>query len=228
MNELNDRYHAAIKELYRAKDFFLERFCDEERVRNANVFITIQSSNKRNNLGHFWANRWDADTSKDATEKVIYHEININADQLNRPTEDILSTLLHELAHLYNNVMGIEDCNAAQYHNKQFKGTAQMFGLNVDKFPGRGWALTSLNEEGYAAIAALEPDRSALSICRIPAEKIQKENPYITITLKKEEWEDIINDELDKRGLEKPKDLIIQLLENLPMEESEEDEQPKN
>lgn len=75
--------------------------------------------------------------------------------------------------------------------------------------------MTSLNEEGYAAIAALEPDRSALSICRIPAEKFQKENPYITITLKKEEWEDIIQSELDKRGLEKPKELIVQLLENL-------------
>lgn len=215
MNELNDRYHAAIKELYRAKDFFLNRFCDEEMVKNANVFITIQSSNKKNNLGHFWANRWDADTSKDATEKVIYHEININADQLNRPVEDILSTLLHELAHLYNNVLHIEDCNAAQYHNKHFKKTAEKFGLIVDKFPGRGWALTSLNEDGYAAIAALEPDRSALSICRIAPEKAPKENPNITITLKKEDWEEIIEAELEKRELSKPKELIIQLLEEL-------------
>lgn len=215
MNELNDRYHAAIKELYRAKDFFLERFCDEQRVKDAKVFITIQTSNKKNNLGHFWANRWDGDTTKDATEKEIYHEININADRLNRSVEDICETLLHELSHLYNNVLGIDDCNAAQYHNKNFKSAAQMFGLNVDKFPGRGWALTSLSEEGHSAIAALEPDRAALSICRIPAEKVQKENPYITITLKKEDWEDIIQDELEKRGMEKPKELIVKLLEEL-------------
>ena len=223
MNELTDKYAKAISELYRAKDFFLERFCDEQRVKDAKVFITIQSSNKKGNLGHFWANRWDADTTKDATEKEIYHEININAERMNRPVEDVCETLLHELSHLYNNVLGIEDCNAAQYHNKQFKGTAQMFGLNVDKFPGRGWALTSLNEDGYAAIAALNPDREALSICRIPAEKIQKDNPYITITLKKEEWEDIIEAELDKRGLEKPKELIIQLLENCSREEDLDD-----
>lgn len=213
MDNINEKYHNAVKELYRAKDFFLERFCDEQRVKDAKVFITIQSSNKKNNLGHFWANRWDSDTTKDATEKEIYHEININAERMNRPVEDVFETLLHELAHLYNNVLGIEDCNAAQYHNKHFKTAAQKFGLIVDKFPGRGWALTSLDEEGYAAIAALEPDRSALSICRIPAEKVQKENPYITITLKKEEWEDIIEAELDKRGLEKPKELIVQLLE---------------
>ena len=184
-------------------------------MKDAKVFITIQSSNKKNNLGHFWANRWDSDTTKDATEKEIYHEININADRMNMGVEEICHTLLHECAHLYNNVMGIEDCNAAQYHNKQFKGTAQMFGLNVDKYPGRGWALTSLNEDGYAAIAALEPDRSALSICRIASVKEPKENPNITITLKKEEWEEIIEAELDKRGLDKPKELIIQLLEEL-------------
>ena len=212
---LNDKYHTAIKELYRAKDFFLDRFCDEQKVKDANVFITIQASNKKNNLGHFWANRWDADTAKDGSEKVIYHEININADKMNMPVEEILHTLLHELAHLYNNILNIEDCNAAQYHNKNFKTTAQKFGLNVDKYPGRGWALTSLNEEGYSAIAAFNPDKSALSICRIAPEKALKDNPNITITLKKEDWEDIIEAELDKRGLSKPKELIIQLLEKL-------------
>lgn len=215
MNELTDKYAKAIAELYRAKDFFLERFCDEDRVKEAKVFITIQSSNKKNNLGHFWANRWDADTTKDATEKEIYHEININADAMHMGADEIFHTLLHELAHLYNNVLHIEDCNAAQYHNKEFKKTAEKFGLNVDKYPGRGWALTSLNEDGYAAIAALEPDKSALSICRIAPEKAPKENPNITITLKKEDWEEIIEAELEKRELSKPKELIIQLLEEL-------------
>ena len=218
MNTINEKYYSAVKELYRAKDFFLDRFCDEDRVKDAKVFITIQSSNKKNNLGHFWANRWDADTTKDATEKEIYHEININAEQMNRPVEDVLETLLHECAHLYNNVLNIEDCNAAQYHNKHFKVAAQKFGLNVDKFPGRGWALTSLDEEGHAAIAALNPNREALSICRIPSEKFKKENPNITITLKKEDWEDIINDQLEKHGLEKPKELIIKLLEECSAE----------
>jgi hypothetical protein len=212
--EISKKYQAAINELYRATDFFLKRFCDDERVTNAKVFITIQTSNKKNNLGHFWANRWNADTSNEEGGE-IYHEINICAERMNRPVEDVLSTLLHELAHLYNNVIGVNDCNAAQYHNKEFKKTAEKFGLIVDKFPGRGWALTSLNEEGYAAIDALNPDKSALSICRIAPEKFKKENPYITITLKKEEWEDIINDALEKYELEKPKELIVKLLEEI-------------
>lgn len=216
MNNISEKYHKAVEELYRAKDFFLNRFCDEERVKNAKVFITIQSSNKKNNLGHFWANRWDADTTKSAEDKEIYHEINICAERMNRPVNDVLETLLHELGHLYNSVLGIEDCNIAQYHNKHFKSAAEKFGLIVDKFPGRGWALTSLSEEGISAVEAFQPNREALSLCRIPVDKVQKDNPYITISLKKEEWEEIINEEMQKRGLEKPKELIIELLEKLP------------
>lgn len=215
MNKIQLKYTNAIKELHRAKDFFLDRFCDEQKVKDANVLITIQSSSKKNNLGHFWANRWDGDITKDATEKEIYHEININADAMNMPVEEVLQVLLHELAHLYNSVLNIDDCNAAQYHNKNFKIAAEKFGLIVDKFPGRGWALTSLDEEGISAIEAFEPDKDALSICRIPVETEKKDNPYITITLKKEEWEEIILAEMEKRKFEKPKELIINLLENM-------------
>lgn len=215
MNNISEKYHKAVEELYRAKDFFLNRFCDEERVKNAKVFITIQSSNKKNNLGHFWANRWDADTTKSAEDKEIYHEINICAERMNRPVNDVFCTLLHECAHMYNHVLGINDCNEAQYHNREFKKAAEKFGLIVDKFPGRGWALTTLNEEGISAIEAFQPNRESLSIGRIAGQKIQKESPYITISLKKGEWEDIINKALEKKGLDKPKELIINLLEDM-------------
>lgn len=213
-NSINEKYQSAINELYRAKDFFLERFCDEDRVKEAPVFITIQTG-KKNHLGHFWANRWDADTTKEGEEKEIYHEINLSAEYLNRPIQDLFGTLLHELAHMYNNVLGIEDCNEAGYHNKHFKTAAQKFGLIVDKMPGKGWALTSLDEAGHSAIAALEPNKEALSFCRIAAETVKKENPYITISLKKEDWEEFINEQLEERGLEKPKELIVELLEGI-------------
>jgi len=214
-NDINKKYHAAIEELYRAKNFFLERFCDEERVKKANVFITIQSSGRKNNLGHFWADRWDGDTTKEGEDKEIYHEINICAERMNRPVNDILETLLHELSHLHNSVLGIEDCNAAQYHNKEFKKTAEKYGLIVDKFPGRGWALTSLSEEGISAVEAFQPDKEALSICRIAPEKIKKESPYIVVSLKREEYEAILQNAMDEWGLEKPKEVIKKLLDEL-------------
>jgi len=217
MEDINEKYHKAVEELYRAKDFFLNRFCDEERVRNAKVFITIQSSGRKNNLGHFWANRWDGDTNKKEEDKEIYHEINICAERMNRPVNDVMTTLLHEISHLHNNVLGIEDCNAAQYHNKVFKKTAEKYGLIVDKFPGRGWALTSLSEEGISAVEAFQPNRESLSLCRIPVEKVQKENPYITISLKKEEYEAIFEKAMDEWGVEKPKDVAKKLLDELDL-----------
>ena len=211
-NTINTKYQAAVNELYRAKDFFLERFCDNDQVKNAKVFITIQGSGRKNNLGHFWADRWDGDTSKEE-DKEIYHEINICAERMNRPVQDILQTLLHELSHLYNSVLGIEDCNAAQYHNKHFKLAAEKFGLIVDKFPNRGWALTTLSEAGLSAVEAFNPDKSALSLCRIAADKVPVENKYITVTLKKEDWEEFFTEKLDELGMEKPKELIIALME---------------
>ncbi len=215
--EISKKYQLAVNELYRAKDFFLNRFCDEERVKNAKVFITIQTSARKNNLGHFWADRWDGDTTKEGEEKEIYHEINICAEQMNRPVNDICQTLIHELCHMYNNVLGIEDCNSLQYHNKHFKSAAEKFGLIVDKFPGRGWALTSLSEEGISAVEAFQPDRSALSICRIAPEKIKKESEYIAITLKKEDYEELLQKAMDEWGLEKPKQVITKLLDELDL-----------
>lgn len=215
MDQINKKYQAAIEELYRAKDFFLERFCDEERVKKAKVFITIQWSHKKNNLGHFWAERWDAEPEKE--EKELYHEININAEYLNRPINDVLGVLLHELSHLHNNVLGIEDCNSAQYHNKEFKKTAEKYGLIVDKFPGRGWALTSLNEEGIAAIEAFQPNKEALSLRRVPVDRIKKESPYVVISLKKEEYEETLQRAMDEWGVEKPKDVIKKMLDELDL-----------
>lgn len=211
-NPINQKYQLAIDELYRAKDFFLDRFCDEDRVKEAKVFITIQTG-KKNHLGHFWAQRWDFEP--DEEEKELYHEINISAEYLNRPINDIFETFLHELSHMYNNVLGIEDCNAAQYHNKNFKKAAEKFGLIVDKYPGRGWALTSLSEEGIAAVEAFEPKKDVLKFCRIMAEPVKKENPYITINLKREDWEDTISEKLEELGMEKPKELVVKLLEEM-------------
>jgi len=214
-DQINKKYQVAIDELNRAKKFFLDRFCDDDRVKNANVFITIQTSARRNNLGHFWAEKWVSDSSAADEDKEYYHEINICAEYMNRPAQDIYETLLHELAHLYNNILELPDCNDVQYHNKNFKKAAEMFGLIVDRFPGKGWALTSLSEEAHSAIAALEPKADALNFHRVSQPKIQQESKYINISLKKSEWDDFFKEKLDELGLEKPKELILQLLEEL-------------
>lgn len=105
------------------------------------VFTLIPNRGRQSYYGWYWQGRW-----KDG--KKALPEINITADTLKRDVEDVLETVIHEMAHYKNNVEGIEDCNSNQYHNKHFKKRAESFGLKVDKMKNKGYALTSLDEKG--------------------------------------------------------------------------------
>ncbi len=61
--------------------------------------------------------------------------------------EDLLSTLLHEVAHSLNHMNGIEDCSSNQYHNAKFKDAAEALGLKTEKTK-KGYSSTSLTEFG--------------------------------------------------------------------------------
>jgi len=105
------------------------------------VFTLIPNRGRQSYYGWYWQGRW-----KDG--KKTLPEINITADTLKRDVEDVCETLIHEMAHYKNNVEGIEDCNANQYHNKHFKKRAEEFGLEVKRMRNKGYALTSLGEKG--------------------------------------------------------------------------------
>lgn len=50
-----------------------------------------------------------------------YREINIGAEYLSRPIENVLATLTHEMVHLYCMVNGIKSpSNGGRHYNKQF------------------------------------------------------------------------------------------------------------
>jgi len=85
-----------------------------------------------------------------------YYEINICPEYLNRPTEEICETLLHEMVHLFNTINGVQDCGSnGQYHNKRFKASAEQHGLNVERIPNYGYAKTSLTTETAEFIRSL-------------------------------------------------------------------------
>lgn len=108
------------------------------------VVITIQTRGRKKCYGWFWKDRWNED-GKPA------HEINMSAENVNRTKEDQCETLIHEMVHLHNAIRNIDDCNSLQYHNKHFKSAAEEAGLLVMKYPGRGWAMTSLGEKAKLA-----------------------------------------------------------------------------
>lgn len=99
--------------------------------------ITIQSTPKA--YGHFTL-REDTWISK----KGASHEINIGAGTLSRPIEEICATLLHEMVHYHNYLLGIQDCSrGGTYHNRRFRDSAMDHGLIVEHHEKYGWTITS-------------------------------------------------------------------------------------
>ena len=103
--------------------------------------ITIQSTPRA--YGHF-SLRDDTWISKNG----MSHEINIGAGTLARPIEDICATLLHEMVHYHNYVLGIQDCSrGGTYHNRRFRDSAEAHGLIVEHHEKYGWTITHPSDE---------------------------------------------------------------------------------
>lgn len=76
------------------------------------------------------------------------HELNISADGLNRPIENVVATMIHEMVHLYNIAQGIQDCSRdGSYHNRKFAKEAEKHMLHIEKDEKYGWTITSPTDE---------------------------------------------------------------------------------
>ena len=76
------------------------------------------------------------------------HELNLGAETLNRPIENVVATIMHEMVHLYNIANGVQDCSrGGTYHNKRFRDEAERRGLNVSHHPTYGWTITEPADE---------------------------------------------------------------------------------
>lgn len=121
--------------------------------------ITVQS--KAGSYGHVTVSKvWH-------TQDHTSHELNICADYLSRPIEDIVSTLIHEGCHLFALQNNIKDTsNHGVYHNRKFKALAEERGLIIDKHDKYGWTITSPSESilDFCINHSLED----IQICRQP------------------------------------------------------------
>lgn len=102
--------------------------------------ITIAPTS--NAYGHYTAfNAW---TSNGEGKR----EINIASATLDRPLEEIVATLLHELCHMYNDtVLHVVDSRDGYYHNDHFLRAALSHGLICERVPRYGYAKTSPSDE---------------------------------------------------------------------------------
>lgn len=106
------------------------------------VVITFEAGFKKGAFG--WIHTVK-DWKQGQTER---YNINISADYLDRNKEQIISTLIHEMCHLYALQNDIKDTSRSGiYHNKKFKKIAEEHGLNVLEADKIGWSVTSLKPE---------------------------------------------------------------------------------
>lgn len=131
---------------------FNERFYNNELQ---TPVITVSPDTTKGAYG--WCTSWKA--WKEGDDSEGYYEINMCAEHLNRPFEETCGTLLHEMVHLWNLQVGVQDTSrGGTYHNKKFKEAAEQRGLIIDQHPKYGWTITKLNEEAVAFIKGMDEE----------------------------------------------------------------------
>ena len=168
---MTEFYTKAVTELKNIYDN-LNRDYYEDKL--PEVVITIQSSPKGKAYGWYAKDRWGIETDK---EKA-FDEINISAEYLSRPIENIVSTLQHEMVHLYCAMNDIKDTsNNNVYHNKKFKEEAENRGLSIEKAQTIGYSVTTPTEEFIEYIKGLNVTDDAFKFFRkmpMGKEKVKK------------------------------------------------------
>ena len=101
------------------------------------IKVTIQPDTNTKQLTYGWA--WN---QKWTNGKETIHELNITANNLKRPFNEIWITLVHELIHIYAFSLGDETgatSRQGRYHGKKFKELCDKFYLITEKNESIGY-----------------------------------------------------------------------------------------
>jgi hypothetical protein len=82
------------------------------------------------------------------SEEKGRRELNIGAGTLNRPIENVVATMLHEMVHIYCMENGIKDTSrGGSYHNKRFKEEAERRDLIISYDSRIGFSITQPSDK---------------------------------------------------------------------------------
>jgi hypothetical protein len=112
---------------------------DETGAPSVTILVT---RNLKDRKGHFTT--WSPWSTNDGQS---FNEMAFNLEHFTTGQE-LLSTLLHEVAHSLNFKNEIKDVSANQYHNAKFKSQAEELGLKTDKDRKGSVITTGLTELG--------------------------------------------------------------------------------
>lgn len=107
------------------------------------VIITLQSQGRKKGVyGWITVQKVWEDNKKEK------YEINISVEHLNRPFQEVINTLAHEMVHLYCLENDIKDTSrGGVYHNKKFRDESEKRGLIITQADKIGWSITSASKE---------------------------------------------------------------------------------
>lgn len=162
MKNGTEKYIETVAYLGKLYDFVNAKLFGDELIKPV---ITVQRD-ERNKTNGWWSvgKVW-----KENDEDEGENELNMTAQQLNRPIGEIAATLIHEMCHQFASINKMQDCSrSGTYHNKLFKKIAETHGLKVSCLPQIGWSHTELTDETAAMIADYVKDNPPTVIYRLP------------------------------------------------------------
>lgn len=159
-----------ISELYKAFHYFNKEYYNNTLPEPS---ILVQNrGNKKNVLGWCTCSKVWRDSQGDEKR----YEIALISEYLNLGMYPIMSTLLHEMAHLHNLVNDIKDVTRnGTYHNKAFKETAESHGLIVEHDKSIGWSITRLEQNTIKFINTTDLNEKIFTLSRIDFDEIMNE-----------------------------------------------------
>jgi hypothetical protein len=131
------------------------------------------SRNRRLNLGHFAAARWQL--TDQPTDRA---EVLVSGEGLQRGPIDVLGTLLHEAAHGLAHARKISDTSRqGRYHNRRYATLARELGLDVAHLNPIGWSATSVPESTAARYADMLAELGSALVLWRRAERTSPAGP---------------------------------------------------
>lgn len=192
MKNGTEKYIETVQYFARLYDFCNDRLFEGKLKKPV---ITVQCDERNKTLGWWsvkkvwkWtekapANCADCGEDRDSCSDFLNcfqfveceeHELNLTAQQLNRPFPEIAATMIHEQCHQYACLNNIKDTSrGGVYHNKQYKKIAEEHGLKVACVKTIGWSDTYLTEATSALISEFVKDNPVDIIYRLPVLKGQ-------------------------------------------------------
>jgi hypothetical protein len=127
------------------------------------IIVGSGTASKQAKYGHFAPIRWQHGEQRLA-------EVLISGEGLQRPVEEVFTTLLHEATHSLAHTREIKDTSRqGRWHNQKFAELAKELGLDTTKDDRIGWSLCTLRTETATTYKSVLAElKSALIAYRHP------------------------------------------------------------